>query len=474
MTTPSVTSIERPDPGLLKLCFLRALLSGPAIFLVLPLLYFRYVSLRYRIDEDEIGLDDAETLGDELVGIVRRARGEAQAAQVAPAAAAPTGSAGAALPLAAFRAAAAEARLLREALSAMLLAALVGLFALLPAPVVAAPHRALFVGNSYTYFNAPGSFPERYRALQQAVGYSPVAIDSATKGGWTFAKHLTDAKTEGEALQKALQESWDRVFFQGQSQIPGFFGVANGPYPAEEKAFVALAGLAAKQSLGLLLLRTWGRRDGDVRNPGLFGSYTDMQDRLDAGTDALAAAAVAAGFSVEVVPVGGAFRQIHAAGADASSLFWALYNADGSHPSPLGSHLMALCAVAKVEGVDPRSLPAPADLDPKQVAALADAANAACRDAAQPPTDAGSSDTAEQPDAGATDADTAGADLETGGAPGGGEDTAADGDTGKTKAAKEDGCSASPRRSGTPTTPLAWALLLTLAATIAIGRRARG
>lgn len=56
MTGPSVTAIERPDPGLLKLYFLRALLSGPAIFLVLPLLYFRYVSLRYRIDEDGVSM----------------------------------------------------------------------------------------------------------------------------------------------------------------------------------------------------------------------------------------------------------------------------------------------------------------------------------------------------------------------------------------------------------------------------------
>lgn len=426
------------------------------------------------------GLDDAETLRDELVAVVRRARGEALAAQVAPARAAPTPAAAAALPIEALRAAAAEARRLREALTAGLLVLVAALLAVAPTPAVAAPHRALFVGNSYTYFNAPGSFPERYRALQQAVGYSPVAIDSATKGGWTFAKHLADAQTDGEALQKALLESWDVVTFQGQSQIPGFFGVANSPYPAEEEAFVALTQLAAKQTLRIVLLRTWGRRDGDIRNPGLFATYTAMQDRLDAGTDALAAAATAAGVQVTVVPVGGAFRQLHAAGAENGSLFWALYNADGSHPSPLGSHLMALCAVAKLEGVDPRTLPAPADLDATQVSALADAANAMCRDAAQPSADAGSgapipADTAEtdtaETDAAETDAagtDAAGTDSlgsEASGA--GSDDVAAD----KTKAV--DGCSAPPRRAAGSRAPSAWAVvgLLALAFAVARGRR---
>ncbi len=56
MTTPNVTSIERPDPALLKLYILRSLLSGPAIFIVLPILLFRYASLRYRFDEDGVSM----------------------------------------------------------------------------------------------------------------------------------------------------------------------------------------------------------------------------------------------------------------------------------------------------------------------------------------------------------------------------------------------------------------------------------
>ena len=60
------------------------------------------------------GLDDAETLRDELVAIVRRARSEALAAPVRAA----EGSAAGALPLEALRAAAAESRRLREALEA--------------------------------------------------------------------------------------------------------------------------------------------------------------------------------------------------------------------------------------------------------------------------------------------------------------------------------------------------------------------
>lgn len=245
-------------------------------------------------------------------------------------------------------------------------------------PCAAAPHRALFVGNSYTYGNAPLSFPDRYRALREALGGGPVVAESVTKGGWTFAKHASDAKTQGEPLQAALLESWDTIFLQGQSQLPGFFGVPNGPFPAEQKGFVGLVLAASAASPRLLLLLTWGRRDGDKANPALFGTFSAMQGHLDAGTAALAQAAVAAGVPVSIVPVGGAFRLLHDLEASPGSRFASLYDADGSHPSPLGSHLMALCAIAVEGEVDPRTLAAPAGLDAVAVAEIAEAAASAC------------------------------------------------------------------------------------------------
>jgi membrane protein YdbS with pleckstrin-like domain len=51
---PAIASIERPHPKLWTLYLVRALLTGPALVVVLPVLYFRYHTLRYRFDEQGV------------------------------------------------------------------------------------------------------------------------------------------------------------------------------------------------------------------------------------------------------------------------------------------------------------------------------------------------------------------------------------------------------------------------------------
>jgi putative membrane protein len=51
MNEGEIYKIDRPNPNLMKLYVVRAALSGPAAILALPLLYFRYHSMRYRFDE---------------------------------------------------------------------------------------------------------------------------------------------------------------------------------------------------------------------------------------------------------------------------------------------------------------------------------------------------------------------------------------------------------------------------------------
>ncbi len=52
----AIFAIERPHPKLMKLYLLRSILSGPMIFLTLPLLMFRYQTLRYRFDEEGVAM----------------------------------------------------------------------------------------------------------------------------------------------------------------------------------------------------------------------------------------------------------------------------------------------------------------------------------------------------------------------------------------------------------------------------------
>jgi membrane protein YdbS with pleckstrin-like domain len=50
----AIFALERPEPALWKLYWIRAICTGPAIFIILPVLYFRYHTLRYRFDEEGI------------------------------------------------------------------------------------------------------------------------------------------------------------------------------------------------------------------------------------------------------------------------------------------------------------------------------------------------------------------------------------------------------------------------------------
>lgn len=49
-----IFALERPDPALLNLYVIHAVLTGPGVLVMLPLFYFRYRTLRYRFDEEGI------------------------------------------------------------------------------------------------------------------------------------------------------------------------------------------------------------------------------------------------------------------------------------------------------------------------------------------------------------------------------------------------------------------------------------
>lgn len=51
---PQIAALERPEPALLKYYVLKAIASTVAFPLVMPLLYFRYHTMRYRFDAEGI------------------------------------------------------------------------------------------------------------------------------------------------------------------------------------------------------------------------------------------------------------------------------------------------------------------------------------------------------------------------------------------------------------------------------------
>jgi uncharacterized protein len=56
MNEADIYQIQRPSPMLLKLYIIRSILSGPFIVFSLPVLLFRYYTLRYRFDSEGISM----------------------------------------------------------------------------------------------------------------------------------------------------------------------------------------------------------------------------------------------------------------------------------------------------------------------------------------------------------------------------------------------------------------------------------
>ncbi len=242
-------------------------------------------------------------------------------------------------------------------------------------------HRALFVGNSYTFFNdLPSLYGTSLESLPRVP--DPIAIESSTAGGRRLVEHLTDARTMGHRLHGWLNGDvdWTHVVLQEQSQIPGF-GPGQPDFEQSRLAAAELATLATARGARVIFFVTWGRREGDPTNPGLFGDFTAMQDRLDAGYALLADEARAAGAEVALAPVGGAFRAVHDGEVDPlapDARFYGLYDADGSHPSLAGSYLAACVLVATMLELDATEIAhVPAGLEPTEAAALREAAQAA-------------------------------------------------------------------------------------------------
>jgi hypothetical protein len=215
-------------------------------------------------------------------------------------------------------------------------------------------HDALFIGNSFT---AMSDVPRHYRTIVRGLS-KPVRVEAVTPGGYRLARHAEDARADGTALARWLrtgtpeETAFDVVVLQEQSQTHGFS--VRVPARMESlKAASELAALARARGAGVILYLTWGYERGDPTNEPLgYGTFSSMQDQLDAGAMSLAARLKEQGVDVRVAPVGAAFRMVYEdarrSGVDPlaeGSDFHALYEGDGIHQSLRGAYLAA-CVIA--------------------------------------------------------------------------------------------------------------------------------
>lgn len=225
----------------------------------------------------------------------------------------------------------------------------------------ATDQKVLMVGNSYTVRNNLSLMLQQMLAETESSG---ALVTRSASGGYRLFQHLQLAL--GYYGIQPLREylvtdppDWNHVVLQEQSQISGFYEYQSFFVPTTD-AVVSLVNMATKAGARPVFFVTWGRRDGDYRNPWLYPDFKTMQSKLNEGYRRFADACPAPPL---LAPVGTAFEVIHDRYVemglnplDPQSNFYRLYDRDGSHPSRLGSYLSALVIYATITGNDPRDL----------------------------------------------------------------------------------------------------------------------
>lgn len=206
--------------------------------------------------------------------------------------------------------------------------------------------RVLFVGNSYT-----GQVRGTFLSMIKEAGADQIYFEFITPGGCTLTRHLENQKT----IKVIKEGKWDLVILQEQSQTPGLPGQIGD-------SFQGAAGDLCRiiRSIGAepVFYQTWGRRDGDKRNSGIYPDYETMQAKL---IDAYSKAARRN--SARMVSVGEAWKRTR---EKFPGLGKKLYKADGSHPSALGACLVSSVFMKEVFGIDPKTVEAPKGVSDEQ------------------------------------------------------------------------------------------------------------
>ena len=141
--------------------------------------------------------------------------------------------------------------------------------------------RALFIGNSYTFYSNP-NLPETFAQIMSDLSSYSAITEMHALGGYTLGGHAADAQKQSEPYGKLSKQAWDFVILQDQSQVPGF------PEGQQDKqasldGSVYLADLADKAGAQVALLVTWGRLNGDATNPLLYPDFETMNTLINTG-----------------------------------------------------------------------------------------------------------------------------------------------------------------------------------------------
>jgi len=181
--------------------------------------------------------------------------------------------------------------------------------------------RVLFVGNSYIYYN---NLPQMVSLISDSLN-TKLICKKSTFGGSTLGDHWNSRK--GLRTREILeQEKFDIVIIQDNSM-----------WPLEHADSVLMFGklfcdLIKSKKATPYLYNTWSRET----TPQTQAAINKVYEELAVQTQSV------------LVPVGAVWAE-----SRVQKPANQLYFSDGSHPSPLGTFLIALCFVKKITGILP-------------------------------------------------------------------------------------------------------------------------
>lgn len=197
---------------------------------------------------------------------------------------------------------------------------------------------ALFLGNSYTYYN---NLPSLIQQAATSVG-DTFTYDSNTPGGYRLKGHATNATS----IAKIQAGNWDYVVLQDQSQFPSFpdaqVAAEVYPYATQLSDLIKQHNPCATTTFYM----TWGRENGDAGNCGGWPpvcTYEGMDDLLRQRYQIMAN-----DNNGITSPVGAVWRYLRTNHPTLD-----LYSGDGSHPSLTGSYAGAIAFYCSLFRKDP-------------------------------------------------------------------------------------------------------------------------
>ena len=197
---------------------------------------------------------------------------------------------------------------------------------------------ALFIGNSYTFYN---DMPLMVASMAASTG-DALQAESSAISGYSLEEHATNAGT----LSKIQEGGWDFVVLQDHSQRPALEQsyVEEHTFPFAEELVEETREYSPCAEI--FFYNTWGRKNGDDQYCPTIPevcTYTGMDDRLQQSYRQMAD-----DNNAMLSPVAQVRRQIREQYPEIE-----LYDADQSHPTLVGSYVSAVTFYTVIFRKDP-------------------------------------------------------------------------------------------------------------------------